>query len=92
MIILMLVVNEDTASGMDAYRQFAKLDEKGHPPLSFRSFFTPLAAKAKELLAKHSNVDTIEDGATTPKKRGDRKRKAADMDADGLRPLTTRCQ
>ncbi len=81
LLILMIASTGGTAPGIKAYEVFAKLDEKGHSAASFRHTFSALAVKAKELIAKHPDVELLDAVvAATPKKpvATGRKRKAVD--------------
>lgn len=70
LLVLMIASTGGTAPGIKAYEVFAKLDEKGHTGASFRHTFSALAVKAKELIARHPDVELI-DGVVpaTPRKR-----------------------
>lgn len=81
LLVLMIASTGGTAPGIKAYEVYAKLDEKGHSATSFRHTFSALAVKAKELLAKHQDVELLDAVKTdTPKKTpaAGRKRKATD--------------
>jgi len=88
LLILMIAASGGTAPGIEAYEVFAKLDEKGHSTASFRHTFSALVVKAKELIAKNSEVELLDAvfAATLKKAIGvGRKRKADDVGegADG---------
>ena len=80
LLVLLLAAHGGAAPGNNAYKIFAALDEKGHTVNSFRHLFTSLAAKAKEILDAHPEVEPLKDGMPTPKKPRQRqqKRKAGD--------------